>query len=254
MRVAHSVAAAVLAFLAPVHAFAEPPESARPPRPETVFVSLKPCRAFDTRTKTPVAAKDRRAFLISGTDDLRGQGGPAGGCGVPVGATAVQLTLTVTEAAAAGEAVVFPAGQGLPDVFGNTYEANRPSATTSTTPLSTAAGSAGKLVVYTTRRAHVVGDVTGYYVNQIHALISGTGTIYSGSPSVISAVVNDTGNFTVTVDRDVTYCAPTATPYYAGYYAIASGLTGNAVNVRVWSLPSGVMTPVNTYLYLSVRC
>lgn len=100
--------------------------------------------------------------------------------------------------------------------------------------------------------------MTGYFSPPIEALISTSGTsMYSGSPRVLSSSQPTTGTYVVTLDTDVTYCSPVATPYYyTNYYASVQGFTGNQVTIRVWTLDSTthLPVPVNDYVYLTVTC
>jgi hypothetical protein len=66
---------------------------------DLVFTPLAPCRVVDTRAPTAgiLVAGTPREFVVAGDGALfASQGGQAGGCGVPVGATAAMLNLVAT--------------------------------------------------------------------------------------------------------------------------------------------------------------
>jgi hypothetical protein len=66
---------------------------------DLVFTPLAPCRVVDTRISTAgilVAGTPREFVVAGGGGVFASQGGQAGGCGVPVGATAAMLNLVAT--------------------------------------------------------------------------------------------------------------------------------------------------------------
>jgi len=82
---------------------------------ETKYVPVTPCRAVDTRRAGgPIAAGAARTFNISGTSAFPQQGGPAGGCGVPFAATAVQATFTAITTSGNGYLRAWPVGATEP--------------------------------------------------------------------------------------------------------------------------------------------
>lgn len=54
------------------------------------------------------------------------------------------------------------------------------------------------------------------YMPRMHGMVSPGGAIYAGSPSLLSATNPSPGVYTVTFDRDITYCTPIVDPYNAG--------------------------------------
>ena len=62
------------------------------------FVPLRPCRLADSRQVKggPFADREARSYVVAGSGaSFAAQGGKAGGCGVPDGAVAVELSVTV---------------------------------------------------------------------------------------------------------------------------------------------------------------
>ena len=69
-------------------------------------------------------------------------------------------------------------------------------------------------------------DVSGYYHQQMEAMISPAGTIFSGSDRIASAQLITTGEYQVTFDTDVSDCTPMIDTYNVYVYGSAYALTG----------------------------
>jgi len=117
--------------------------------PPLSFFKVVPCRAADTRTGQPVAAGTDRTFTITGA------------CGVPTGAKAVSLNVTVTQPTAAGNVRLFPAGQPVPAVSMVNYSTSQTRANNAVVGLS----DVGRLTVHVepSGATHVIVDVNGYF-------------------------------------------------------------------------------------------
>ncbi len=124
------------------------------------YFALTPCRVVDTRNPTSVdggpalTAGQTRNFQIRGN------------CGVPIGATAVTLNVTITQPALTSNnawLALWPSGQSLPGVstinFTNSDGSHANGAivplSTNTDDLSVILGGGGTV--------HVILDVTGYF-------------------------------------------------------------------------------------------
>jgi hypothetical protein len=132
----------------------------------TGFHTLTPCRLLDTRAlpggPAPVAASEARELDVVG----------AAACGVPAGATAVALNVTVTGAAGGGELAIDPAGTPAPPgvvSFGpGTTRANNAvvrlslEGTLKIRPSLATAGAVHTGAVHT-GAVHVIVDVVGYF-------------------------------------------------------------------------------------------
>jgi len=227
--------------------------SLAPAKSETLFYALKPCRIVDTRAGGGILHNTvARNFYVSGTFGFAPQGGHSGGCGVPLGATGVTANVTVANTTGSGYLTGYPAGTTEPTTNFITYQhgvnitANPTFAISTSTPSLTIKANGGD--------THVIIDVTGYYVPQIEGMVSPGAAIYSGSSRLVSAVRNGVGNFTVTVDSDVTYCTPTVTAYSGYVYASAYDFNNNKVQVFLWYLSAGTQTAYDGYFYLKVDC
>ena len=117
------------------------------------FYSVTPCRVLDTRSGAQgpaLSAGSTRTVVVGNT------------CGVPQGATAVSLNVTVVSPTGAGDLRIFPAGVALPLVSAINYGVGQTRANNATVTLS----SAGQLSVFceqATGTVDLIVDVNGYF-------------------------------------------------------------------------------------------
>jgi hypothetical protein len=125
--------------------------------PAVDFYTLSPCRIFDTRQ---VAAETNGSPLACGADKEYTIVG-AGGCGVPSGAKAVSLNLTVASPTAQGNLRLFAAGAPAPLASNLNYVAGQTRGNNAVAPLS----ANGKIAVRCapSGSTHVIVDVNGYF-------------------------------------------------------------------------------------------
>jgi LPXTG-site transpeptidase (sortase) family protein len=122
----------------------------------TRFVSLaNPSRVLDTRSNVGNSPTGRpRANSITST-------GIIGQAGIASNATAVVLNVTVVDADGAGFVTVFPSGSAVPVASNvNTGDAGQTIPNLVTVPL----GVGGRVSIFSSTGAHLIGDVFGYYV------------------------------------------------------------------------------------------
>jgi hypothetical protein len=205
---------------------------------ETVYVAVAPCRIVDTRvgSGTPITNGATRTYYVGGTTGFAPQGGKSGGCGIPIGATAVTGTITATGASGSGYMHAFPNGASEPNATVLSYTAHQSTGTGATLPINSGSALALKVKNYGGPTDLVI-DVTGYYAPQISILIDIGGDLYSGSSRAVSSVRNSTGNYSVVIDTNVANCVATATPYAGGTasYATARTLNTNTVTVLTYN-------------------
>ena len=121
------------------------------------FYGVSPCRLVDTRN-----AGEGPALGANTTRDFQVQGK----CGVPVGAKAASLNVTVVGPASRGHLRVFPSGTALPTISTINFQGGEPAlANGAIVPLST---NANDLSVFTfflsgAGTTHLILDVTGYF-------------------------------------------------------------------------------------------
>jgi hypothetical protein len=209
--------------------------------PETVYTAVKPCRVADTRAGGGILGTNvTRSFYVAGTFGFAPQGGTSGGCGVPIGATSVTVTIAAVGPRGAGNLIAWAAGGAQPNASVLNYFAEFAVSSGATVPL--AATSSPQLSVRNTGPAvHVVLDVTGYYRPQIQALIGGDGSIQAGTGRIVSTSHAGTGFYYLTLDRPARQCSPSAVTYNFGHYAsvgLSSSSTPNVVSVSTWNVNS----------------
>jgi subtilase family protein len=123
--------------------------------PQTAFYTVPPCRVFDTRVVGPQTSG---VPLKCGTTyDFTMVGGT---CGVPSGAKAVSLNVTVTAPSVQGNLTAFASGTPPQVASFLTYVANGTRANNALVSLD----SAGKMAVRcSSGTTHVIADVNGYF-------------------------------------------------------------------------------------------
>ena len=124
------------------------------------YMPMKPTRIFDSRPDSYVGYSGAKPAANA---DIRVP--VTGSGGVPVGATAVVLNLTATEAASPGFVQAFPTGSGTAGSSStlNVERAGQTIANSAIVPI----GSDGSITVHTQPSAHLIVDVAGYYVPAI---------------------------------------------------------------------------------------
>lgn len=141
---------------------------------ELLFVPVTPCRVIDTRQPGvggPIGANQVRPFRIAGPDGIDAQGGAAGGCGIPLGASdpvapAVVINFIAVGPGGPGNLRAWEFGQPAPNAsvinYANVAGLNIANGvivpiagvSTLTKDLNIQADVSG---------THVVADVTGYF-------------------------------------------------------------------------------------------
>lgn len=144
----------------------------KPVAPGARFVSLAPCRIADTRAGggPPVAEGSSRQFQVTGSSPvMAAQGGRAGGCEVPAGAVAAEVSISAVTPDGNGFARVWPSDIVAPTATFVNYARSQATTNSGTVPL----GGAGAVKVGAFSAAtHVVVDVQGYFTT------SGLGSRY----------------------------------------------------------------------------
>jgi hypothetical protein len=236
----HRSAASPTAAAAAAAAVAAP----RPQPMEQLFAPIAPCRVFSI----PVPAQRTRAASVTGDGDFTGQGGPAGGCGIPAAATAVSITLHA-EAAATGAAYVFPGGGVVPTSATLHYRGSQITTTGATTEL----GPTGRLVLYTSTAATLTGSITGYYIPQIQVYMNVDGTPYAATNRIVGTSKLGVGSYRIDTDRNLQLCSVHVNVDGGTYYSNAYP-TGNSIFVSTWRIEGGVAIPTDLYHNVSVKC
>ena len=212
---------------------------ATPPR---AFIGLPPCRIVDTRGNgAPIqggifAAAESRNYALTGI------------CGLPAGADAVSLNVTVTGALGTGFIKIYPQGGSAPVVSTVNYVAGQTIANAAIVPLS----SGGAItVVAGVHGTHVVIDINGYFSDVL------------GTPGNFFNLANDSASYTMTLSNSSTTCGGPCglkvsvfgngatdaihgqsfgTGAGGGVYGSTSGSAANAYGVTGQALASSGMT------------
>lgn len=142
---------------------------------DLLFVPLDPCRIIDTRLPTPSKMEPNvvRNFRVVGTTGFEAQGGKAGGCGVPAGATqplaaAVMVNIVAIDAEGAGNMRAWEFNQPMPNASSINYQRLSPNpmniANGLIVPIAGISSLASDLSVMASfSRVHLVVDVAGYF-------------------------------------------------------------------------------------------
>ncbi|MDQ2796587.1 MAG: hypothetical protein M3Y06_05405, partial [Actinomycetota bacterium] len=138
-----------------------------PARTDTVFVAVTPCRIVDTRLKVGQMTNGAvRTYYVGGTFGFAPQGGKPGGCGIPVGATAVAASIGAVNEQRTGRLTAFPSNVALPLSSNLNYVRGQAIASGGTVSINPA--SAQGLKIYNSAGpTDVFIDVSGYYEPQI---------------------------------------------------------------------------------------
>ena len=219
---------------------------------QTLYVPIAPCRIVDTRAGsgghgTPIGASTR-TYYVGGTQMFVPQGGKSGGCGIPVGATAIAATITAVNPHHGGFIRAWPNGANEPTATLLNY-ATSSIGTGATVPIKSSAALALKVRNYSGPTDLVI-DVAGYYIPQIYGTFTATGSLYNGSGRLVAYSHSMTGYYALRADRDLSSCTPVVSSYY--FSNIVSAYTeGNLVHVQ---LTTAADVAINGDFQVHVNC
>ena len=163
--------------------------------------------------------------------------------GIPAGATAAVLNVTVVNPQAAGYLTVFPQGSSQPFASNLNYTTGQVTANRVIVPLSTSGASPGYISVYSSSRADVVVDVSGYYT-----AAGGTGSQFSAEGAPVR-ICDTRGGNPSNLSGGAAQCngltlgsSGTRTVQVSGLAGVPSGATAVVVNL------TGVSPSAPTFL------
>lgn len=155
-----------------------------------------PARICDTRAGDPsgLSGGDAQCDGIGDAGLTLGAGGTipvqvTGNNGVPAGATAAVLNVTVVNPVAAGYLTVYPQGATQPFASNLDYAARQVIANRVIVPLSTTGPTPGQITVFSSAGTDVVVDVSGYY-----SAAGGTGAQFSTEAAPVRICDTRSGN------------------------------------------------------------
>ncbi|HEX6739657.1 MAG TPA: hypothetical protein VF310_15360, partial [Vicinamibacteria bacterium] len=174
---------------------------------DLVYTPVAPCRIVDTRIGGGIiAGGTQRSFRATGSG-FTGQGGSAGSCGIPVGATAVFINMVAVNPAGPGDFRVFPAGGSLPTASILNYTNGLNLANGAIVTICDPSGGACPndfTIQADVSDAHLVADVGGFFrrVNPTqNGLIWGAAHIAGITTATVSRSFTRFTGATVTVTR-----------------------------------------------------
>jgi hypothetical protein len=226
---------------------------------ETVFVPIVPCRIFSSVPAVgKFSAGETRSINKGG--NLSSQGGNPAGCGIPDGATALEVNITSALAEGNGYIRVWPdesVEQGATFMnFSNAFNVSN----AGTVAVDKGATDVMDLKVYL-NRTHVIIDVMGYYVDELFAVVEADGTLSRGNGVASVTKLASAGQYVVNFERNVRGCS------YAGNLGVTGaagaeadgtlslqGASSNPTNgVFVWTFNTAG-APTNRAFQVIVDC
>jgi hypothetical protein len=132
----------------------------------TVFVPLTPCRVVDTRSAGGAFAdREIRAYEIAGSGPaFAAQGGQAGGCGIPTGASGVEASVSAVSPSGPGFFRSYPADQPMPTATFLNFAAHQDITNTGALALATTGTTDLKARNFGGTSQYVI-DVDGYFID-----------------------------------------------------------------------------------------
>ncbi len=122
------------------------------------FVAVTPKRILDTRSASAIGYTGPKPGASTSVEvQVAGTGG------IPTGAVAVALNVTITEASQPGFAQVFPTGVGTPGASSNINA--EATGQTIANSVIVPIGNSGRVTIFTSAGSHLLADVSGYFVN-----------------------------------------------------------------------------------------
>ncbi len=117
-----------------------------------LFYTVTPCRQLDTRSGSPLASGGTLTVSLTGAP-----------CGLPSGASAVSVNLTVTQQTGSGHLTIYPADQGQPLISNLNFNVGSTRANNAILGLSS--DGTGRVNVFNGSggTVHVILDVNGYF-------------------------------------------------------------------------------------------
>ncbi len=231
--------------------------------PGSVYVPITPCRVVDTRSGAAgfgrFGPNQIRAYQVAGSSSkFQQQGGKAGGCGIPDGATAVEASVTAVDQSANGYFRAWPTGEAQPNATFLNFTKGQ--GTTNTGAIKLAPTGIEDLnVVNAGATAHYVIDVQGYYFDSTAGAVGG-GTVYVPVTPCRVVDTRGVGRLTPTATRNYQVAGSTAFPAQGGKSGgCGIPLEATAVEASVTSVdqlgngyfrawPSGEAMPNATFL------
>jgi hypothetical protein len=213
---------------------------------DLVFTPVTPCRIFDTRYSSILAANSTRNFIVSTRvfPAFAAQGGASTDCNMTANANtaAIAVNLTVVTPATAGYITAFPVGAAQPLAATVNYGAGDVRGNFAIVKVNQSSTYSTDLAIYSTSTTHVIGDIVGYYSKPVATPLQ---CIVTGNNQSSSIPVGLTG-FAL---------APACS---AGYAATATFCDVSTIDMIPFIVPTGCVAKNNTAsaqaVFASQRC
>jgi hypothetical protein len=219
---------------------------------ESKFTPIQPCRIVDTRVGGgAMKAGVARSFIAVGTTGFSAQGGNSAGCGIPSGATAIDVSFQATAATGSGFVNETAFGSAFANASLLHYVSGQTIGTGSTFPINGTAAHAFTLKA-SAHQVELIVDVVGYYTKPMTATVLSTGAIVASSR--VLSVTGSAGQYDVQFDRSVVGCNYQASLFITGQNVVISvgRLSTSTDTLLVETTISGTLT-AETF-YVSVTC
>lgn len=214
------------------------------------YVPISACRIVQTLPVNLTFTDGvTRSFYVGGNTGFEAQGGRPGGCGLPVGATAVAVSMQ----AYGGNQFGYLKSWAVPDPEPQSSVLTYQAGVQTSNGVTLALGATEPSLTIKSRggATQVVIDVLGYYINPVQVILQDVGTAYASSNRVTAVTQNGVGDYTITVDGISDSCPVAATAEGVGFSATAYALNDTSVAVRTTDL-AGV--PVNAWTDVTIMC
>ncbi len=188
------------------------------------FVPVTPCRVADTRYTSIIAGGSSRDFAV-----------PQAGCGIPAGARAYSLNVTVLPSGYLGFLTIWPTGQPQP----NASTLNSWQGIVVANGAIVPAGTNGAVSVYVSNTSQVILDINGYFDTSTGAT---SYSFYSATPCRVADTRGPTGQFG---GPSMDSSQPRAFPIPLGGCAIPPAARGYSLNFTV--VPAGYLGFLTTW-------
>lgn len=160
---------------------------------DLVYVPITPCRIFDTRLAGGViAAGTARSFDVTAVSDYSFQGGSASNCGGAGAAgsfAAVVINLTAVSPSNVGFVTAYPFGATQPLSASLVYTTGGLVSNEVVLRLDQGA-SANEMTAFSSAQTHLVGDITGYFINPQATALQCVDTADTSTPVAAGATAN----------------------------------------------------------------
>jgi hypothetical protein len=176
---------------------------------ESVFVPITPCRIVNTQNSAgAIDAGELRSYKTNGNTSE--QGGAAA-CGIPLAATALELSVSAVAATGPGFLRLHPAGVATPTATFLNYGPGQNITNAGTVAIRPGGDQTNLSVRAFENDTHVVIDVLGYYMSELFAAVD-VGPILARHNGVEQLGNPNAGLYVVVFDRNISGCAYVVSP------------------------------------------